>query len=267
MSKIIGQCKLQAKLNGQPIPHFFILWGDRGAGKYLMSKQIANNNHYNYVSVENNIEGIRQLIEDCTAISTPTLFYIKGDELSIPAQNALLKLAEEPPSKGYIMIGVRNIDNLLATIRSRAKLLIMDNYSVHELNDIFDLYDLGEVPRDILCRVATTPGQILEYVDKDFINIYQYALKVYNNILKVSTGNAFKICNPIGFKENDGYPVELFLELFKQVVIDEQKHNSYVDYKMIEYTSSALWDLRIRGANKPLIFDIWVLNIRTLRGK
>ena len=46
MSKIIGQTKLQAKLNGQPIPHFFILWGDRGAGKYLMSKQIARNNHY-----------------------------------------------------------------------------------------------------------------------------------------------------------------------------------------------------------------------------
>ena len=267
MSKIIGQSKLQAKLNGQPIPHFFILWGDRGAGKYRMSKLIADNNHYNYVLVENNIEGIRQLIEDCTAISTPTLFYIKGDELSIPAQNALLKLAEEPPSKGYIMIGVRNVDNLLATIRSRAKLLIMDNYSARDLNDIFDLYDLGEVPRDILCKVATTPGQMLEYVDKDFINMYQYALKVYNNILKVSTGNAFKICNPIGFKENDGYPVELFLELFKQVVIDQQTHSSYVDHKMIEYTSLALRDLHIRGANKQLIFDIFILNIRTLRGK
>ena len=267
MSKIIGQTKLQAKLNGQPIPHFFILWVDRGAGKYTMSKQISSNNHYNYVLVENNIEGIRQLIEDCTAISTPTLFYIKGDNLSIPAQNALLKLSEEPPSKGYIMIGVRNVDNLLATIRSRAKLLIMDNYSVHELNDVFDLYDLGEVPRDILCSVATTPGQMLEYVNKDFINMYQYALKVYNNILRVSTGNAFKICNPIGFKEDDGYPVELFLELFKQVVIDEQQHSSYVDHKMIEYTSLALRVLRIRGANKPLIFDIWVLNIRTLRGK
>ena len=97
--------------------------------------------------------------------------------------------------------------------------------------------------------------------------MYQYALKVYNNILKVSTGNAFKICNPIGFKENDGYPVELFLELFKQVVIDEQQHSSYVDHKMIEYTSLALRDLRIRGANKPMVFDIWVLNIRTLRGK
>ena len=265
MSKIIGQTKLQAKLNGQPIPHFFILWGDRGAGKHRMSKLIAENNHYNYVLVENNIEGIRQLIEDCTAISTPTLFYIKGDNLTIPAQNALLKLVEEPPSKGYIMIGVRNVDNLLATIRSRAKLLIMDNYSVRELNDVFDLYDLGEVPRDILCNVATTPGQMLEYVNKDFINMYQYALKVYNNILKVSTGNAFKICNPIGFKEDDGYPVELFLELFKQVVMDEQKHSSYVDHKMIEYTSLALRDLRIRGANKPLIFDIFILNIRSLR--
>ena len=34
-----------------------------------------------------------------------------------------------------------------------------------------------------------------------------------------------------------------------------------------KYTSIALKDIRIRGANKQLIFDIWVLNIRTLRGE
>ena len=55
------------------------------------------------------------------------------------------------------------------------------------------------------------------------------------------------------------------LETYKQVVINKQEFDSYVDHKMIEYTSIALKDMRIRGANKPLIFDIWVLNIRTLR--
>ena len=62
--------------------------------------------------------------------------------------------------------------------------------------------------------------------------------------------------------------MELFLELFKQVVISKRANrydDSFIDHKMIEYTSIALKDMRIRGANKPLIFDIWVLNIRTLR--
>ena len=266
MSRIIGQKNLLHKLHTQPVPHFFILWGDKGSGKYMVSKQIAEHNNFNYVKVENNVDGIRQLIELTTALSTSTLFYIKGDTLTIQAQNALLKLAEEPPAKAYIMIGVRNIDNLLATIRSRAKTLIMDNYSYNELEDIFDLYQIEDAPRDILCSVATTPGQMLDYMSNDFNGMYNYAVKVYKNILRVSTGNSFKIGNELAFKDKDkGYPVELFLELFKQVVINKQEFDSYVDHKMIEYTSIALKDMRIRGANKPLIFDIWVLNIRTLR--
>ena len=55
------------------------------------------------------------------------------------------------------------------------------------------------------------------------------------------------------------------LETYKQVVINKREFDSYVDHKMIEYTSIALKDMRIRGANKQLIFDIFVLNIRTLR--
>ena len=266
MPRIIGQRDLLRKLNTHPLPHFFILWGDKGSGKYMVSKQIADNNNFNHVKVENNVDGIRQLIELTTALSTPTLFYIKGDSLTIQAQNALLKLAEEPPTKAYIMIAVRNIDNLLATIRSRAKTIIMSSYSYNELSDVFDLYKIEDVPRDILCSVATTPGQMLDYMSNDFNGMYNYAIKVYKNILRVSTGNSFKICNKLAFKDKDkGYPVELFLELFKQVVINKREFDGCIDHKMIEYTSIALKDMRIRGANKQLVFDIWVLNIRTLR--
>lgn len=268
MSKIIGQRDLLDKLQAQPLPHFFILWGDKGSGKYLISKQIAATNNYNYVQVTNNVDGIRQLIELTTALSTPTLFYIKGDSLTIQAQNALLKLAEEPPTKAYIMISVRNIDNLLATIRSRAKTLVMNNYSYNELSDVFDLYKIDNVPRDIICSLATTPGQMLDYVNNDFNEMYNYAVKVYENILRVSTGNSFKIGTKLAFKEKDkGFPVELFLGLFKEIVLNKRKYSSYIDHKMIEFTSIALKDMRIRGANKQLIFDIFILNIRTLRGE
>ena len=70
MSRIIGQKNLLHKLHTQPVPHFFILWGDKGSGKYMVSKQIAQNNNFNYVKVENNVDGIRQLIELTTALST-----------------------------------------------------------------------------------------------------------------------------------------------------------------------------------------------------
>ena len=38
-------------------------------------------------------------------------------------------------------------------------------------------------------------------------------------------------------------------------------------YAYIIGASIALKDMRIRGANKQLIFDIFILNIRTLRGE
>ena len=136
-------------------------------------------------------------------------------------------------------------------------------YQVAEKNPdmVLELYTSGDIALKLLLIDAKKNGIILK---KD--GMYNYAVKVYKNILRVSTGNSFKIGNELAFKDKDkGYPVELFLELFKQVVINKQEFDSYVDHKMIEYTSIALKDMRIRGANKPLIFDIWVLNIRTLR--
>ena len=162
MSRIIGQKNLLHKLHTQPVPHFFILWGDKGSGKYMVSKQVAEHNNFNYVKVENNVDGIRQLIELTTALSTSTLFYIKGDTLTIQAQNALLKLAEEPPTKAYIMIGVRNIDNLLATIRSRAKTVIMDNYSYNDLEDVFERFGLPEPERQPDEDFDSVGGMILQ---------------------------------------------------------------------------------------------------------
>jgi DNA polymerase-3 subunit delta' len=48
-----------------------------------------------------------------------------ADELSIPASNALLKIAEEPPAGVHILF-TASADNLLPTIRSRAWTLSLD---------------------------------------------------------------------------------------------------------------------------------------------
>jgi hypothetical protein len=46
-----------------------------------------------------------------------------ADLLTIPAQNALLKLLEEPPAHTYIFLLTENLDSLLGTIRSRCQII------------------------------------------------------------------------------------------------------------------------------------------------
>ena len=47
----------------------------------------------------------------------------RADLLTIPAQNALLKLLEEPPAHTYIFLLTENLDSLLGTIKSRCKII------------------------------------------------------------------------------------------------------------------------------------------------
>ena len=48
---------------------------------------------------------------------------MRADEASIPAQNALLKLVEEPPVDTQVILTASNVNQLLPTIQSRCNLI------------------------------------------------------------------------------------------------------------------------------------------------
>lgn len=56
------------------------------------------------------------------------VFYIKnGNLMNINAQNAILKIIEEPPSNTYIVISSNTIENILTTIKSRCSKIYVSN--------------------------------------------------------------------------------------------------------------------------------------------
>ena len=59
-----------------------------------------------------------------------------ADTLTVQAQNALLKLIEEPPRNVYIFLLCENVATLLPTIRSRAPILRMQVFSAEKLSQI-----------------------------------------------------------------------------------------------------------------------------------
>lgn len=266
MSKIIGQICLQNKLLNNVLFHFTLLTGPKGSGKRTISKWLAEELNIPFVEYGGGIEDIRDLIDNCFSSNNITLYYIDGDSLSVQAQNALLKLVEEPPNRAYIIIGVSTLDVLLQTIRSRARSYNMDPYSYMELKQYAEQCGVESEYLDSMCYCSSNPGMVNDYMKCDFDGLYKYTFKVTDNILKVSTGNAFKIINKISVKDGaEGYPVILFLELFRKLVAEDSELDSWVAARMVDFTTAALMDMRIKGANKSLIFDIWVLNIRTLR--
>lgn len=63
-----------------------------------------------------------------------------AEMLTKEAQNALLKLLEEPPKGVYILLLCTNVSALLPTIRSRAPVLRMQSFSADELTELLLRY-------------------------------------------------------------------------------------------------------------------------------
>lgn len=57
--------------------------------------------------------------------------------LSLPAQNALLKLLEEPPEGVYFLLGVEDLSDITPTITSRAEVINLTPVSNTEFNSLF----------------------------------------------------------------------------------------------------------------------------------
>lgn len=237
-----------------------ILNGLQGSGKQGVSVELAK--HYNliHVNIGNKVDDIRELIQQCVALANPTLFYIDdADSLTIAAQNALLKIFEEPPANCYILLGVANMSNILDTIKSRAKVNTMPTYSYKQLDEVYNQHNLCVTNKDALIKCAKTPGRLL-LLAPIFDDVYEYAEKVFDNILLVTTGNSYKICNEISFKDGDkGVDLQLFWECFLYLSILEKQ------YPFVPITTTAINCIQNKSFNKKLVFDIWVLDIRRLR--
>lgn len=151
---------------------------------------LESNNHPDFILVEKpedkkNIsvdfvrEKIIQRINSSPLLSPVIVVIIKNaQKLSVPAQNALLKTLEEPPSYVRIILTVDNSSHLLDTIQSRSQILKInqiddDTLSARELIKEIVNYDL--VKRFQLVKEITDKDKkeerkdalyTLEFIDK-----------------------------------------------------------------------------------------------------
>lgn len=143
------------------LAHAYILEGPESSGKRMLARTIAS-------SMANTMEDVKKIATGvCPDVIEVTLpdnkksigvdnirplklaayykpndldvkFFIlhHGETLTTAAQNALLKLIEEPPENVFILLLCENAATLLPTIRSRAPILRLQVFSPEELAEI-----------------------------------------------------------------------------------------------------------------------------------
>jgi len=144
---MIGQKRLLKK----EFPQFVILIGKAGSGK----KTLVREKFDNLVEGFSKVDDVRWIIEDSRDLVDMRTYLLDGNEMTYQAQNALLKITEEPNEKTRIILTGRFQKQFLNTLLSRATIFHMDTYSKEELMNFTD--------KPELIGIYGTPGLLVQY--------------------------------------------------------------------------------------------------------
>ena len=259
---MIGQKNLLKEIDRQlednTFPRFSIVVGERGSESDKIGVYIANHLKANCITVPDvKVDTIRTIIQESYKVASTTVYNIvNADTMSAQAQNALLKVTEEPPNKAYFIMTLEDEINTLPTIKSRGTIYHCDEYSKDEILEYYHTHYKG-TEDDIIYSLCRTPGEVDILLEpKEF---YEFMEKVVDNISEASGSNVFKIAEKVKFKDTDnGYDLIMFWRAFAQICFDRQ------DYERVALTSQFLSSVRIKALNKGMLFDKWILDIRRL---
>lgn len=271
---MIGQTNLQSQIEqlieNHTFPRFSIFVGPKGSGKKTLAHWIYQKFGKGlFVNIGISVDAVRQCISESYTIRGQQVIYLfsDADNMSNAAKNALLKVTEEPPNNAYFIMTLEDENNTLETIRSRATIFHMDRYTPDEIYQYacdFDRCDTESYK--LFTSICDTPGDVDVLKKMGSKEFYDYVQLVVDNIAEVSLANAFKIPSKVALKDDaEGYDLRLFWKAFMNVC-----WNRSYDYDTKKYcdgivvTSRYLQKLRVKGINRSMLMDNWVLEIREL---
>lgn len=190
--KLLGKEKLvkyfEQAIKADTVSHLYILEGEKGIGKktvagYLASKihctgentpcgvcsacrKHMSSNHPDFITVAREkdkasigVEAIRDVVLDMHVkplLADRKIYVIyEGELLSAQAQNALLKILEEPPEYIMIFLLTTSLDALLKTVISRGVTIKIDRCSSAQMKEyIVTTYPEVQNQADVICSFA-----------------------------------------------------------------------------------------------------------------
>lgn len=251
--EFIGQSKKKALINNlvqkDRMPPFLIIVGEVGSGKRTLCEYIANSMGVIIDKVADlKVDNIRQLIIDAQTLASKRIFLLaNAEDMTNQAQNALLKLAEEPPENAYIIMTCSDRNKILGTILSRGLEIEMQPYTQEELEE----YSSSE----ILCNLCNNIGEIADLEYTPFKKMMDFAETIQLNLDKVMVPNLLKIPQRVDFGDGKG---EFGLQLLLRGLFFLYR----TDYKMLKVLSKYKGLFERKGLNKKNLFDLMLLDMR-----
>ena len=205
---------MEKLLNSGRTPHAILIEGGQGGGKKTFAlhlamaiicrengmpcfscsscKKASNYNHPDITFVLGNektgsisVDDIRELRKDAYKIpheSEKRIFIIPNAEnLTIGAENAFLKILEEPPKTAVFILTAPNCEQLLETVRSRVIIIslpiIPTSLRVEALNELFD-FSKQEEFKEISAAMATVGQCVSIMTDKSLRSVFDDSVKL-----------------------------------------------------------------------------------------
>lgn len=236
--------RLKRDISANRLSHAYIIEGGAGCGKRTLAKlicsavscksddrpcmkctscdKIARAQSPDVIMIEAEkdrvqlgVDVIRRLREDAVIAPNdlPKKFYIipKADSMNTQAQNAILKILEEPPSHVMFLLLCENADNLLSTIRSRAP-----------------IYRVEALPDDLICERLKSDERAKTLFERD-PDSFNAAVKLSRG----SLGRAYEITDPKSAAEC----LELYKKAERYIELLAAKRDGASELDFYEYST------------------------------
>ena len=228
--QIIGQKhNLEIIDNWKELPQFLIVQGDRNTGKTHFIVHLCEKFNLKYVRIKNSVDDVRNLIDKMTRGSNTVYHFKDFDKASLQAKNALLKITEEPIEGNYIVISGRT---QIKTLESRAKKIVMQNYTMEEIVECMKPYYEDEMlRRDLYISGINTPSKVQLYCKyEQLVSMSIIVKELFENITLVSNTECVKIMAMFDIKYDKVDACYLFLDMLIHRIEYKMTHSCIYDY-------------------------------------
>ncbi|MGR3749267.1 DNA polymerase III subunit delta' [Paracoccus sp. R12_2] len=137
-----------------------------------------------------------------------------ADEMNTAAANALLKVLEEPPRDGLILMVAHQPARLLPTIRSRCRTLRLNPLTPDQMTEALSGLGISEDAEALAALSGGSVGEALRLSGQDGLARYQQIVDLFGTLPRMDRLAAARLADAAAGRANaDGDPFDLMVTL------------------------------------------------------